>query len=264
YELGGERASDPVSAASLHPGLHVGRFDHQRVQAVLTLLIALLGVDGEDLGDDVLARGAQQVTTLDRGDRGDQACGRPGVVLAAEHGRGPHEGVDVVVEVLAGQVGAGDDDRVCLHVPAVIGAVDGERVRLEHLVGVLIDVLDARVGDLTGQGCVHPVQGGGEGGVGDVLDVARVGGGEGEGDLFGVGEVAGGLDLVGIVAGRGRRIVARAAAVGGLGPAAVRGHHRGAGTVLPVVAGGEADNSPGRPGQQGEAEHGDDDDASNG
>src|SRR5699024_8032513 len=109
-----------------------------------------------------------------------------------------------------------------------------------------------------------PVQGGIEGGVGDVLDVARVGGGEGEGGLFRVGEVAGELDLVGIVAGRGRRIVARAAAVGGLGPASVRGHHRGAGTVLPVVAGGEADNSPGRPGQQGEAEHGDDDDASNG
>src|SRR5699024_12815414 len=60
------------------------------------------------------------------------------------------------------------------------------------------------------------------------------------------------------------RTVAAPDAVGVLGPAAVRGHDRGAGTVLPVGAGGAADNSTGRPGQQGEAEHGDDDDASNG
>src|SRR5699024_6761003 len=56
---------------------------------------------------------------------------------------------------------------------------------------------------------------------------------------------------------------ARSAVVGGLGLAAVRGHHRGAGTVLLVVAGDEPEDGPGRPGQHGEAEHGDDDDASN-
>src|SRR5699024_6839585 len=170
---------------------------------LLPLLIGFFGVDGEDLGDDVLASAVQQVAALSRGDGRDEPRGGSGVVLVAEHGRGPHEGVDVVVEVLLGQVGPGDDDRVGMHVPAAEGAVDGELVRLEHLVGVLVDVSDARVGDLTGQGCVHPVQGGGEGGVGDVLDVARVGGGEGDGDLFGVGVVAGDLDLVGIVAGRG-------------------------------------------------------------
>src|SRR5699024_10997912 len=146
-------------------------------------------------------------------DRGDQAGGRTGVIVVAEHVRGPVERVDLELEVVLGigtaffsLSGPGDDDRVDLPLGALVGAVDGEDEGLNVVAVVLVDVLDLPVCDLWQQGDLHAVQGGQERGVGNVRHGVGVGGRKREGHLLGVSEVPGDLGLFTDLA-RSRRLV---------------------------------------------------------
>src|SRR5699024_1802297 len=113
------------------------------------------GVVGQHLCDDVFADRGQQIPSLLRGDRGDQAGGRTRIIVAAEHVRGPVEGGDLELEGVLGigaaffsLSGPGDDDRVDLPLGALVGAGAGEGVGLGVVAVVLVDVLDLRVCDL--------------------------------------------------------------------------------------------------------------------
>src|SRR5699024_274359 len=126
-----------VPAAARADRLHVSGLDHELVEPVAALLLALVGVVGDHRDDHLVAAGDGQVAALLVGDGGDQPGGGTGFVLAAEHVGGPVEGVHPVGQIvvgleraLGGIAGARDDDRVDRGLVALVGAVDRVGVRL--------------------------------------------------------------------------------------------------------------------------------------